>query len=132
MTSRCSTRLHKLCSIYRPRLAWYSLLAPIAWLAPPSLGVPAGIVLGLKVIYWIYTFPRFESGATFSLRCVGLSPRAIARLHGAGRQAQVPAQRAHERLRADGDAQRQRQVPEHASTIDRPNGFGFVRKHVAA
>ncbi|OIQ80206.1 hypothetical protein GALL_380410 [mine drainage metagenome] len=84
MSSRSRTHLHKLGSIYRPRLAWYALLTLIAWLAPPSLGVPAGIVLGLKVIYWIYTFPRFETGASFSLRCVGLSPRAIARLHGAG------------------------------------------------
>ncbi len=84
MTSRSSTRLHKLCSIYRPRLAWYALLALIAWLAPPSLGAPATIVLGLKVSYWIYTFPNFEAGASFSLRGVGLSPRAIARLHGAG------------------------------------------------
>ena len=84
MASRSRTRLHKLGSIYRPRLAWYALLALLAWLAPPSLGVPAGIVLGLKVIYWIDTFPRFEAGASFSLRCVGLSPRAIARLHGAG------------------------------------------------
>jgi hypothetical protein len=84
MAKRSSAPRRAVWWIYRRRLAWYALLALIAWLAPPSLGVPAGIVLGLKVIYWIYTFPSFEPGASFSLRCVGLSPRAIARLHGAG------------------------------------------------
>lgn len=83
MPQRSHARFHAWWLTYRLRIVLYALLPPLVWMDPVGTGFPASVVLGFKILYWIYTFPSEPLREAFSMRAIGLSPRTLALLLGA-------------------------------------------------